>query len=40
MQGAMSELSSKLHLNENNTALLLYQIYLPKLQENILYPID
>ena len=32
----MSDLSSKWHKNENNTDNLLYQIYLPKLNENIL----
>ena len=32
----MSKLSFKLHKNKDNTEILLYQIYLPKLHENIL----
>ena len=32
----MSKLSSKLYKNKNNTNILHYQIYLPKLLENIL----
>ena len=32
----MIKLSSKLRRNENNTDISLYQIYLPKLYENIL----
>ena len=36
LQGVIGKLSSKLHKNENNTDILLYQIYLPKLHKNIL----
>ena len=32
----MSKLSSKLHKNKNNTDILIYLIYLPKIHENIL----
>ena len=32
----MSKLSTTLRKNENNTDVLLYQIYFPKLHENIL----
>ena len=32
---AKGKLSSKLHINENNTDILLYQIYLPKLHKDI-----
>ena len=32
----MCKLSSELHKNANRTNILLYQIYLPKLHENIL----
>ena len=35
-QGAIGKLSSKLHKNENNSDISLCQIYLLKLQENIL----
>ena len=35
-QGAIGKFLSKLCKNENNTNISLYQIYLPKLQENIL----
>ena len=34
--GAMGKLSSKLHKNENNTGVSLFQIYLPIIHENIL----
>ena len=36
IQGVIDELSSKLHKNGNNYDISLYQIYLPKLYENIL----
>ena len=32
----MSQLLCRVHKKENNTNILLYQIYLPKLPENIL----
>ena len=32
----MSKLTCKLHKTENNTDISLYQMYLPKLHENIL----
>ena len=35
MVGAIGKLSSTLRKNENNTDISLYQIYLPKLNENI-----
>ena len=31
----MGKVSSKLHKNENNTDIVLYQIYLPQILENI-----
>ena len=34
MYNAICKLLSKLHKNENNTDISLYQIYLPKLYEN------
>ena len=36
VQGTMGKLSSKLRKNENITVISFYQIYLPKLHENIL----
>ena len=35
VKGAMGKLTSKLHKNENYTEISLYQIYQPKLHENI-----
>ena len=35
-KGVIGKLSSKFHKNENNIDISLYQIYLPKLHENIL----
>ena len=36
MQCAMCKLSSKLRGNENNSDILIYQLYLLKLHENVL----